>query len=44
MLVGIVGPVGCFTCASTSGGRTGDLEATAIAIVNAYLDWADQRG
>ena len=44
VLAGIVGPVGYVLYASTSGGRAGDLEATAISIVNAYLDWADQQG
>jgi len=44
VLAGIVGPVGYVLYASTSGGRADDLEATAISIVNAYLDWADQQG
>jgi hypothetical protein len=44
VLAGIVGPVGYVLYASVDGGRTGDLEATAVGIVNLYLDWANQQG
>ena len=44
VLAGIVGPVGYVLYASTGGGRSDDLEATAISIVNAYLDWVDLQG
>lgn len=44
VLTGIVGPVGYVLYAGTAGGRTGDLEATAVSIVDAYLEWAERQG
>jgi len=41
---GIIGPIGYLMTANTTQGRAADLEASAVHIVNAYLEWADQQG